>query len=71
MPASFLSTSLVERDVEGKDIREGGGRALAESLRLNTTLTSTSTGIICERGEGRRLQRHCDSTPPLRRSNLA
>jgi hypothetical protein len=40
--ARFLSASLVELDLEGNDIPEGGGRALggAETLRLNTTLKS-------------------------------
>jgi hypothetical protein len=38
--ASFLSESLVELDLERNDIQEGGGRARAETLRLNTTLTS-------------------------------
>jgi len=42
--ASFLSTSLVELDLRGNDIEEGGGRALAETLRLNTTLTSLNLG---------------------------
>jgi len=35
-----LSASLVELDLQGNDVREGGGRALAETLRLNTTPTS-------------------------------
>jgi hypothetical protein len=38
--ASFLS--MVELDFERNGIGEGGGRAQAETLRLNTTLTSLS-----------------------------
>ena len=38
--ASFLSASLVELDLEGNGIEDSGGRALAKTLRLNTTLTS-------------------------------
>jgi hypothetical protein len=43
-PGGVLSTSLVELDLRGNDIEEGGGRALAETLRLNTTLTSLNLG---------------------------
>ena len=38
--ASFLSTSLVELDLGDNSIQEGGGRVLAEALRLCTALTS-------------------------------
>ena len=42
--ASFLFAYLVELDLEGNDIQEGGGRALAKILRLNTVLTSINLG---------------------------
>ena len=38
--ASFLSTPLVELDLEGNIIEDCGGRTLAETVCLNTTLTS-------------------------------
>ena len=37
--ASFLSASLVQLDLEGNDILENGGWALAAALRLCTALT--------------------------------
>ena len=54
-------------------LAEGVGRALAETLRVNTMLTSRSTfaTMAWERAEGGRWQRHCASTPALRRSSLA
>ena len=61
-------------------MREGGGRALEEALRLNTTVTSLNRGgdyslnlsdNDLQRAEGGRWQKHCASTPPLRRSTLA
>ena len=35
--ASGFSSTLVELDLEGNYTQEGGGRAMAESLHLNTT----------------------------------
>ena len=49
--ASFLSASLADLDLEGNDIQEGGVRALAETLRLNTTLTSLNLSVN-DLGEG-------------------
>ncbi len=45
-------------------LAEGVGRALAETLRVNTMLTSRSTfaTMAWERAEGGRWQRHCAST---------
>jgi hypothetical protein len=44
---------------------------VAETLRLNTTLTELDLGYNdLERAEGGRLQRLCASTPPLRGSTL-
>jgi hypothetical protein len=42
--ASFLSASLVELDLGGNYIREGGGRALEGILHLTTNRTSFSLG---------------------------
>jgi hypothetical protein len=49
--ARVLSASLVELDLEGNDAQENGGRALADTLRLNTTPTALS--LCCnDLGEG-------------------
>jgi hypothetical protein len=54
----------------GNDLGEGRGRALAETLRLNTTVTSLLARMTWERAEGGRWQKHCASTPRSRRSTL-
>ena len=68
--ASFLSASLVELRLEWNAIQEGGGRALAETLRLNTTLTLLNLNRNClGEGGGQALaETLCASTPRSRRS---
>ena len=44
---SFMSASLVELALETSDIRAGGGGALAETLRCNTTLSSLNLRFEC------------------------
>ncbi len=43
--ASFLSASLAEVDPEGNKIEVGEGWPLAQTLRLNTTITSLDLGF--------------------------
>jgi hypothetical protein len=42
---SLAEASQVELNLEGNDIQEGGVRALAETLRLNTTITELQLGF--------------------------
>jgi hypothetical protein len=51
--ASFLSASLAELDPEGNKIEVGGGRALAQTLRINATVRRSRLPTISwERAEG-------------------
>jgi hypothetical protein len=66
------STPRSRRSTLVDNLGEGGGRALTEGLHVNITLTSLNLGGNgLGEAEGRRWQRHCDSTPRSRRSTLA
>ena len=41
-----VNTTLTNLDLGGNQLGEGGGRALAETLRLNTSLTSLKLMMI-------------------------
>jgi hypothetical protein len=61
--SSFLSASLVELDLERIDIQESGGRALAETLHLNTTHTHTPVcELVCKCIDVEK--RWCPAPPP-------